>query len=79
MLPIVPKYRANLTRRAIRGALHSSVEVQLYHYAYGCPKVSFEVEPPGVTTTLSARTPHSAINLRASAFRGSPSDQPCQK
>jgi hypothetical protein len=48
---IVPKYRANLTRRAIRGALHSSVEVELYHYAYGCPKVSFEVEPPGVTTT----------------------------
>jgi hypothetical protein len=42
-----PTYRANLTRRAIRGRLHPSVEVQLYHYAYGRPKMSFEIEPPG--------------------------------
>ena len=31
------------------------------------------------TTTSSGRTPRSAINHRASAFRGSRSEQPCQK
>jgi len=39
-----PTYRANLERRAIRGTLHSSIEVQLYHYAYGVPKQTFEIE-----------------------------------
>ncbi len=43
-----PMYRTNLRRRAIRGRLHPSVEVQLYHYAYGRPKMSFEIEPSAV-------------------------------
>jgi hypothetical protein len=38
-----PRYRVNLTRRAIGGRVHPSVEVQLYHKADGSLKVSFEI------------------------------------
>jgi hypothetical protein len=38
-----PRSRANLTRQAIGGRLHPSVEVQLYREADGRLKVSFEI------------------------------------
>ena len=58
-----PKYRAQIKRQADLGTLHPTVLTLLHHYAYGVPKMPFEVEGSAVSAPVFLMPPGTHIAI----------------